>query len=225
MELKVDVSGVHELINKLVDLRVRKVNVFVANALTGLADAVQDGLIQHTRLRLTVRGNWLVKGYKYGINRYRAGTRNLEAEVWTQAPWLVEQEELTTLRGDVGRLAVPLRFLRVGRTDPRKIPKKWLTKSLPNSQTMGPLSKKDQEKAEKLRIFKVTSKRTGAEILYARTGHGKRSTMRALYALTKETKEPKRIELVETARHYIDRQWQPAMERAIDFALRDSGLR
>jgi hypothetical protein len=193
-------------VRSLTDLGTKKIPVFVALSLTTLADKVQDALISHTRLRLTVRGRWLVKGYKYGINRYKATARNLEAEVWTQAPWLIEQEVAVPSRPEKAkRLAVPLAILRASRLDPRKIPRRLLPGSLKRS-------------------FLLRTK-SGKDVIFVRKGKGKGSRIEPMYRLERETRIPKRLELVKTGKHYIDRHWSLAMQHALDQAIREAGLR
>ena len=206
MEVAVQIQGVDQLVRRLTDLGTKKIPVFVALSLTTIADKVQDALIAHTRLRLTVRGRWLVKGYKYGINRYRATKNNLAAEVWTQAPWLVEQEAAMPSRPEKARrLAVPLGILRASRLDPRKIPRRLLPGSLKRS-------------------FLMRTK-SGKDVIFVRKGKGKGSRIEPMYRLERETKIPKRLELVDTAKHHIDRQWSPAMQYALDQAIREAGLK
>jgi hypothetical protein len=205
VELAIHIQGVNELVRNLTDLGTKKIPVFVALSLTTIADKVQDALIAHTRLRLTVRGRWLVKGYKYGINRYRATKHNLAAEVWTQAPWLIEQEAGEPISPEKGtHLAVPLAILRASRLDPRKIPRRLRPAALK-------------------RAFKIRTQ-SGKEIIYRRKGKGKRSTIEPLYHLERETKIPKRLALVETAMHAIDRHAPGAMDYALSQAIKEASL-
>lgn len=206
MELAVQIQGVDELVRNLTGLGTKKIPVFVALSLTTIADKVQDALIAHTRLRLTVRGRWLVKGYKYGINRYRATKNNLTAEVWTQAPWLLEQEAGQPISPEKSeRFAVPFSAVRSSRLSTQVVPRRLRPRRLK-------------------RTFLIKTK-AGEEILFRRKGRGSRSFIFPVYHLQRQTRIPQRLALVETARHYLDRRWSPAMQYALDQATREAELK
>ena len=205
MDLSLQIQGVNELVRNLTDLGTKKIPVFVALSLTTIADKVQDALIDHTRLRLTVRGRWLVKGYKYGINRYRATKHNLAAEVWTQAPWLLEQEVGEPITPEKsGRFAVPFSAIRSSRLSTEIVPKRLRPRRLK-------------------RTFLIKTK-AGEEILFLRKGRGAKSFIFPVYHLERQTRIPRRLALVETAIHAIDRHAPAAMDYALSQAIREASL-
>jgi hypothetical protein len=192
-------------VHSLTDLGTKKIPVFVALSLTTVADKVQDALIAHTRLRLTVRGRWLVKGYKYGINRYRATKHNLAAEVWTQAPWLLEQEVGEPISPEKAkRFAVPFSGIRSSRLSTHIVPKRLRPRRLK-------------------RTFLIKTK-AGEEILFQRKGRESKSFMFPVYHLQRQTRIPQRLVLVETAMHAIDRHAPGAMDYALSQAIREAAL-
>ena len=205
MELTVQIQGVDRLVRSLTDLGTKKIPVFMALSLSTIADKVQDALIAHTRLRLTVRGNWLVKGYKYGINRYKATARNLEAEVWTQAPWLIEQEAGEPISPEKSaRFAVPFSGIRSSRISTQIVPRRLRPRRLK-------------------RTFLIKTK-AGEEILFQRKGRGSKSFIFPVYHLQRQTRIPRRLALVETAVHTIDRHAPGAMDYALSQAIREAAL-
>jgi hypothetical protein len=62
-------------------------------------------------------------------------------------------------------------------------------------------------------------------VIFVRKGKGKGSRIEPMYRLERETRIPKRLELVKTGKHYIDRHWSLAMQHALDQAIREAGLR
>ena len=205
MEVAVQIQGVDQLVRNLTDLGTKKIPVFVALSLTTIADMVQDALIAHTRLRLTVRGRWLVKGYKYGINRYRATKHNLAAEVWTQAPWLLEQEAGEPISPEKSdRFAVPFSGIRSSRLSTQIVPRRLRPRGLK-------------------RTFLIQTKR-GEEILFQRKGRGSKSYIFPVYHLQRQTRIPRRLELIDTAMHAIDRHAPGAMDYALSQAIKEASL-
>lgn len=87
MDIQIQVKGIDELVRNLHDLGVNRIPNYVARALTGIADQAQGAMIGNAQSNLTIRGSWLTKGTKYGINRKAATKSDLTAVVSTTAPW------------------------------------------------------------------------------------------------------------------------------------------
>ena len=203
MEIKVQVKGVDDLVRNLRDLGINRIPNYVARSLTLLAERVQDAMIGETKEHLTVRGTWLKKGARYGINRKAATKTDLTATVWTQAPWLIEQEEAKpkTPRSGV-YLAIPLLAIRSGRTDPKKIPRRLSPSALRG------------------KVVEITEK--GQTILYE---HGTKVSRHflPLYLLKRSAPIPKRIHLLETADKTINAMYRGVMSEMIGRAIAEKG--
>jgi hypothetical protein len=163
VDVQIQVKGVDEFVKNLRDLGINRIPNYVARALTGIADQAQDAMIGNARSMLTVRGSWLTKGYKYGINRKTATKSDLTAVVSTAAPWLVEQETKTIITPrKASSLAMPFIWQRGSRLAVTKSPK-----NIPNT-------------------IKLKSK-IGNEIIYQRQGKGRLASLVPLFILRKQT--------------------------------------
>lgn len=172
MEIKVE--GVDKFVADLRDLGINRLPNYLARALTAIAEKMQDAMIDDTRRNLQVRGNWLTKGYKYGINRKRAFKNDLNAEVYSIAPWLFEQETMTLLKPrESSTLAVPRIWQRESRTAATKSPR-----SIPGT-------------------IRLKTK-YGNEMIARREGTGRLSRLVPLFYLRKQTPERTRIHLYKT---------------------------
>lgn len=199
MDIQVQVKGIDELVRNLRDLGINRIPNYVARALTGIADQAQDAMIADSRSNLTIRGNWLTKGYKHGINRKQAYKNDLTAEVSTSAPWLVEQETKTVLTPrKATSLAMPFIWQRSSRLAATRSPKYLKT------------------------TIKIKSK-YGNEIIYQRQGSGRLATLVPLFILRKKTPEPQRIHLVDRAIQTINKVSGPVMSGMIEQAIKESG--
>jgi len=197
VDIQIQVKGVDELVKDLRDLCVNRIPNYVARALTGIADQAQNAMMGNARSKLTIRGNWLVKGYKYGINRKRAYKNDLTAEVSTAAPWLIEQETKTVLTPrKASSLAMPMIWQPGSRLAVTRSPK-YLKNTI-----------------------KLKSK-YGNEIIYQRQGSGKLAHLVPLFVLRKQTPEPQRVHLVETAIQTINKVAAPVMVGMVDQAIKE----
>ena len=80
MDIQIQVKGVDDLVRNLRDLGVNRIPNYVARALTEIANQAQDAMIADARSNLTIRGSWLTKGTKFGINRKAASKNDLTAD-------------------------------------------------------------------------------------------------------------------------------------------------
>ena len=197
MDIQIQVKGVDELVKNLRDLGVNRIPNYVARALTEIANQAQDAMIGNARSMLTIRGNWLVKGYKYGINRKQANKNDLTAEVSTAAPWLIEQETKTIITPrKASSLAMPKIWQRGSRLAVTRSPK-----NLKNT-------------------FKLKSK-YGNEIIYQRQGSGRLAHLVPLFVLRKKTPEPQRVHLISTATETINKVATPIMADMLNQAIKE----
>ena len=197
MDIRIQVEGVDELARNIRALGVNRIPNYVARALTEIANQAQDAMIGNARSMLTIRGNWLTKGYKYGINRKQAYKNDLTAEVSTSAPWLIEQETKTVLTPrKASSLAMPFIWQRSSRLAATKSPK-----NIPNT-------------------IRLKSK-YGNEIIYQRQGGGKLAHLVPLFVLRKKTPEPQRVHLISTATETINKVATPVMADMLNQAIKE----
>ena len=198
MDIQVQVKGIDELSRNLRDLGVNRIPNYVARALTGIADQAQNAMMGNARSMLTIRGNWLVKGYKYGINRKQAYKNDLTAEVSTAAPWLIEQETKTVITPrKASSLAMPMIWQPGSRLAVTRSPK-YLKNTI-----------------------KLKSK-FGNEIIYQRQGSGRLASLVPLFILRKQTPEPQRVHLIDTAVDTINKVSTPVMAGMLDQAIKET---
>ena len=202
MDIQIQVKGVDELVKNLQDLGVNRIPNYVARALTGIANQAQDAMEKNMRSNLTIRGTWSTRGYKYSIKRLAASKRHLEAEVFTEAPWLIEQETKTSVTPrKAGTLAQPLPAVRPSRLNEEIIRKQMRPRAL-----------------KKAFVIKT---RYGNEVLYRRMGRGRTSYLVPMYVFRKTTPEPKRIHLIDTAFETIDKVSGPILAGMLDQAIQE----
>lgn len=198
MDIQIQVKGVDELVRNLRDLGVNRIPNYVARGLTEIANRVQDEMIADARSSLTVRGSWLTKGTKFGINRKAATKNDMTAVVSTTAPWLIEQETKTILTPrKASALAMPRIWQRGSRLAITKSPK-----NIPNT-------------------IKLKSK-FGNEIIYQRQGKGRLSNLIPLFILRKQTPEKQRVHLVNTATEMVNKIAVPVMAGMVQRAIQEN---
>jgi hypothetical protein len=198
VDIQIQVKGVDELVRNLRDLGVNRIPNYVARALTEIANQTQNAMISNAQSNLTVRGSWLTKGTKYGINRKAATKNDLTAVVSTTAPWLIEQETKTIITPrKAASLAVPFIWQRGSRLAVTKSPKNILN------------------------TIKLKSK-FGNEIIYQRQGSGRLATLVPLFILRKQTPEPQRVHLVKTATEMVNKIAKPVIAGMIQQAIQEN---
>ena len=202
MEIKVEVKGVQELAKDLRDLGINRIPNYVARSLTMLAERVQDVLVGETKEHLTVRGTWLKKGTRFGINRKAATKTDLTASAWTQAPWLVTEELESVRRAQSGDILIPLRAVRAGRSDPKIIPRRYSA-------------------AMRGKLLKLTNEK-GQTILYE---HGTKLSRHflPLFLIKPSAPIPKRIALLDKGGKEVQKMYGPVMREMIARAIAEKG--
>lgn len=215
MEIGIKVEGVDAFARQLRDLGINRIPNYVARSLTALAERVQDGMIAETQRELTVRGTWLRKGTRFGVNRKPASKDRLVATVSTAAPWLVSEEVEDTRRSHTGRrILIPLPAVRTGRQDAGKIPSKFNAAA----------------RRSRLSLVRIKSDRSGEEILYERV-HGKsgrgrnRKTMSMLvplFLLQESAPIPRRVRLLENGEKAVNAMYPAVVGAMLQRAIEES---
>jgi len=201
--LTVEVKGLDTLIRSLKELGAKRIPNYFARAINETAAEAQKAMIAETTGNLTVRGNWFKTGTRYGYNRNPATKDKLEATVFTRAPWMVAQETETTKKTHGGEfLALPMPAVRAGRTDPKKIPRRLTPAALRG------------------KVFEIRTKH--GIVLYQRL---KRAGLRAMYALERIIRYPRRVHLIDAATKAVNAHAPKAVENQINAAIREQGLK
>jgi len=202
MEIKVQVKGVDKFVADLKDLGAVRIPNYVARSLTLLAERVQDAMIAETERGLTVRGTWLRKGTRFGVNRTAATKDNLKATVSSKAPWLVAEEFETIRRAQSGDILIPLSAVRAGRTDPKIIQRRYSA-------------------AMRRKLIKFTNEK-GQTILYEHGTKGSRHFL-PLFLVRQSAPIPRRVHLLETADKTINAMYRGVMSEMIGRAIAEKG--
>jgi hypothetical protein len=198
VDINVKVEGVDRLVRDLQDLGINRIPNYVARALTEIANRTQDAMIEDVRSNLHVRGNWLTKGYKYGINRKQAYKHDLTAVVRTEAPWLIEQETKTVITPrKASTLAVPRIWQRGSRTAVTRSPR-----YLANT-------------------FRLKTKYSN-EMIAIRQGTGRLARLVPLFILRKRTPEQSRIHLIKVGTDTVSKVTSQVMSAMVQTAISES---
>jgi hypothetical protein len=131
----------------------------------GLTQTAKDGqgaVVSALKSTFTLRGTWFEQQNKFGIKVKPATKADLRAEIRTQADWLEIHEEGGDKTGLRGRIAVPTDNVR--RNKRLIIPKAMRPAALRGKRT-----------------FIIKTKH--GDVIFQRTGKGKRSKIKALYDL------------------------------------------
>ncbi len=202
MPITIEMKGLEKLISDLKALGAVRIPNHVARAINDVAAEAQKAMIAETQANLTVRGSWFKTGTRFGYNRQAATKSNLEAKVFTRAPWMEQQEGQTFKTAQKSWLTVPMPAVRAGRTDPRKIPRRLTPAAL------GP------------KLFKIQTKH--GIVLAQRL---KRAGLRLMYALERIIHYPRRVHLIDAATKAVNRHAPKAVDHAIADAIREQGLK
>jgi len=200
--IQVEVKGLDRLVADLRNLGAVRIPNYLARAINDLASDAQKAMIAETQNTLTVRGTWFRTGTRFGFNRKASNKSTLQATVFTRAPWMQQQEEQTFKTAQKSFLAVPMPAVRASRTDPKKIPRRLTPKA------MG------------AKLFKIQTKR--GVVLYQRL---KRAGLRAMYALERTIRYPRRVHVIDAARKVVEMNATKAIENQINNAIREQGLK
>jgi len=211
--IKIDLYGDKEIIRRLNNLRERDLRFSVAYGLTMIAKDAQAVEIRILPEKFTLRTGWWKPNTPYGIKITPANKQTLESAVFTRAQWLPLHETGGVKQASGKRLAVPL----VGSSSIRGDIQYGV------KRTKRDLVMKSQKPRALSNAFIIKGKR--GDLLAQRTGKGKRSVLRIMYALEPKANISKRLMFEDVARRVVQDVWQKRMNDAIDSALRTSGLK
>jgi hypothetical protein len=111
--IKIEIKGLNETIKYLDDIAKKQLPFATAKALTMTAQDVQKKMIEVMPERFTVRSGWYRSG-PFAFKIKAATKSNLQAEVYTNAPWMSIQESGGEKMPLAGRkmIAIPTRGSR-----------------------------------------------------------------------------------------------------------------
>jgi hypothetical protein len=209
--LSIKVNGMENVQRYMEALRQNQLPFAMAKALTKTAQDVQAKVIAGLPSQFTLRTKWYQPNTPYGFKIEKATKTNLSAKVYTKAPWMQLQETGGVKQVPGKRLAIP--FLEKQGSRPGiafgvKRTKRDLIMKSQKPQALGS------------KAFILKGKK--GDLLAMRTGRGKRSILRILYALEPKANIKARLYFAETAQQVVDQKWRPNFEEAIAYALRTS---
>jgi hypothetical protein len=201
--VEIELKGIDGLVARLKALGSVRIPNYIARALNDTAAEAQKAMITETTSKLTTRGNWFKTGSRYGYNRQPANKNNLEARVFTRAPWMAAQETEVFKTAHKSFLTLPSPAVRPGgRLDPKKIPPRFYP------SRMG------------TKLFKIQTKK--GPVLAQRL---KRAGLRIMYFLERTIHFPKRVHLVDVATKAVNLHAPTAFEKQVANAIREQGLK
>jgi hypothetical protein len=210
---KIIETGLKEVVRAL-ERAEKEIQFATAKALTKSAQDVQAAVIDKLPEQFTLRTGWYKPNTPYGFKIRMATKQDLEAVVYTKAPWMLLHEEGGTKRSAQGkRLAIPFNY-RQG--------------SVPGVAFGVRRTKRDlvanSQKPRNLKKAFVMQGQHG-DLLATYTGRGKNRVLQILYALEQQAKIKKRLGFEETARKVLREAWRKNFDDALDYALRTSRLK
>jgi len=200
--IEIKVEGLDRLVRSLKELGAIRIPNHVARAINDVAAEAQKAMIVETQAHLTTRGSWFRPGTKFGYNRIPATKGKLQATVFTRAPWMVEQETMTSKSTGRSRITVPMEPIRTGRTDPRKIPRRL------KPAVMG------------AKLFPIMTRH--GTVLATRM---KRAGLRILWALERTVHWKRRVHVVDAAVKAVNAHAPKAVSNQIAAAIMEQGLK
>jgi hypothetical protein len=194
--MNIIIHGLDAWVGKIRNLP-KQIRYATAVALTRSAEHAQESILSRTRDVFTIRKNWLTPGYMYGINRKTARADDLNAEVYTRAPWMLLQEEGGIKLPKKQYLAVPQEGVR--RTKKDLIPSSEKPKALKRS-------------------FIIWTTKSGP-MLFKRVNRGKGSKIKPMYAFERSAKIEGRWQFVRTGIATVKQVYAKIFAAAIKNAL------
>lgn len=131
--IEIKVVGLNEVINTVAGLY-KQGNYAASIALNETAKVIQAKEIDLLQSRFTLRKTWYKPKTKYGINIQYAKKDNLEARVFSKAPWLSEQEKGGIRNKQAGKynpIEVPAKNIQQNKS--RLVPKRLSIGTIKNN--------------------------------------------------------------------------------------------
>lgn len=196
MDLNITLHGLEAWIAKIRNFP-KQLRYATAVTLSRSAEHAQESILSRTRDVFTIRKNWLTPGYMFGINRKMARADDLNAEVYTRAPWMLFQEE--------GGIKLPKKeYLAVPQEGVRRTKKDLI-----------PASEKPRALKRSFIIWKTKS----GPMLFKRVGRGKASTIKPMYAFERSAKVAPRWQFVLTGIATVKKVYGKIFASALKDAL------
>jgi len=162
-----------------------------------------------------IRKPWFKPRTKFGINMKFANKRNLQASVFSRAPWLKKQEEggakrpqKTTPLVGKKKLLMPAKEIRKNKT--RLIPKKFSPSTF-------------LKKPDKNRVFFVDT--PGGGLILQRKGKGKNSKTKVIFFVEDQARVPAILKFEETGEAVAKKIFQREFDVAIKFAMKTANVK
>jgi hypothetical protein len=162
------------------------------------AEEVRDWEIENLRSKFKLRRNWFAPRTRYGMNVVRSTKSNLQAEVFTRAPWLELQEYGgTKTKGTFVALTLPA-------DDIRQDTQRLIPKSLAPSKVLNNLAK--------YHAFWIGPN------LWVRFGKGRRD-IKPLFFGKQSTRIPARLNFRAGGLAEVQRIYQKNFGKALAYAI------
>lgn len=208
--LSFEIKGLKELSESLTALEKRELPFATARMLTACAKDVQEAVIAQLPSQFTLRTGWYKPNTPYGFKVKSATKANLQAEVFTRAPWMLLHEEGGTKQAVGKRLAVPF------------VQKQGAVPGVEYGvkRTKRDLIMKSQKPRNLRNSFIIHG--TNGDLIAQRKGKGKRSVLHILYALEQQALIKRRLGFADTARRVIKEVLRKRFDEAMQYALKTS---
>ena len=208
------VEGLKELEAGLLEFEKKDMPLATAITLTTVAGMAQAIVLAKLPEQFTLRTGWYKPNTPFGFKVKAASINHPQAEIYTKAPWMLLHEEGGTKSADGKRLAVPFTYKQgvvPGVVYGVKRTKRDLIMKSQKPRNLG------------TKAFMLNSK--GGDLLAMRTGRGKRSILRILYALEQQAVIKKRLGFADTARQVVKDHLKEIFSKAIEQAFYNAGVR
>ncbi len=195
LNFSIQVDGIQEATRYLNALQRKQIPFATAKALTETASDARDEIVRGLDRKFTLRSMWWKPRTRFGFNIKAAKKTDLEAEVFTRAPWMKLHETGGIKKPAQGKhLAVPSSFVR--RNKRNKITTANRPRNLKNS-------------------FVGTGK-NGQKTIFQR----KRKQVIPMYFLERDAQIRERLQFRDTAQRVVNKRWMRNFNKALDHALR-----
>lgn len=184
-------------IQSYIDSAGKQLPFALSKAINSTADRIREATLKGANDVLTLRGTWWKPRSKYGFNVKPSTKRNLTAEIYTKADWMVQHED-GGIKAAKGLIAIPT--IDVKRNKKDIITKGNRPRNIKNA-------------------FKVTAK-NGNEFIAKMSGRGKNKKLVILYWLEKKATIKGVFKFHDIAKQTFDKHFESDFRDAVDYALR-----
>jgi hypothetical protein len=174
----------------------RQLPFAISKALNSTAEKIRTDTLQGAKAVLNIRGSWSNPRTKFGFNVKPSTKANLTAEIYTNADWMVMQED-GGIKTAKGLIAIPTAEVRRNKKD-------IITKGNRPKMAKG--------------AFKVTMK-DGKQFIAKRVGKGKNKRLVILYWLEKQANIKGVYKFHDIGMNTFKNNIEADMKSAIDYAM------